>query len=383
MSCYSPFVSKNSILSAYLVPIATLLSMGMYVGCADPVGFDSADQNQSKTNGGKAASIVYNCMNATLTSAGTKWSYHVPQIMNLMNSVTLKVTKSESKQPGQSPVSEVIGSFNLNKVGTDRFSDNNLTVTLKQLAQKKSIVVQHGSLGITARAENGWCKSSTRSVPQSNPSTPSRPSTSTSPSNVTFEGTKQVSIGATQATELSPKIRAFLDMIAAAEGTSIMNNPCGQADYGYASLFECYRYESRRFHSYADHPRQFFTTSWGSSTDASGRYQFQARTWDEVARQEGLSDFSPANQDRGVVNRLKSRGSYRFISQIQIGSSPNYAFKQALDASACEWASLPAISGSANHKRTVGGMPSCYGQITHKAEDLYGVFVSAYYKYAR
>ena len=157
---------------------------------------------------------------------------------------------------------------------------------------------------------------------------------------MTFEGTKQVNIGATEATEFSPKIRAFLDMIAAAEGTSIMNTSCGQAEYGYASLFECYQYSSHRFYGDTDHPRQSFSTGWGSYTDAAGRYQFLAPTWDEVAREDRLVDFSPANQDRGAINRLKSRGSLVWISKIQIGSSPGYAFRKAVDESACEWASL-------------------------------------------
>ena len=218
----------------------------------------------------------------------------------------------------------------------------------------------------------------------SSSSDPSPPAPSPlTPTLITFEQTKQVSIGITEATDLSPKIRAFLDMLAAAEGTSIMNNPCGKADYGYASLFECYRYSSRRFYSYADHPRQSFSTGWGSYTDASGRYQFQAATWDEVADQDGLSDFSPANQDRAAVNRIKARGAYHLISQVQIGRTPDSAFKRAVDECACEWASLPALYGSRNHHRTVSGMPSCYGQVTHRIEDLYDVFVAAYTTYAR
>ena len=219
----------------------------------------------------------------------------------------------------------------------------------------------------------------------SSPTQPDSPRTnlSVSPVNVNFEGSKTVSVGATKATEFSPRVRAFLDMIAAAEGTSVMNTPCGQADYGYATLFECYAYSSRQFYSYSDHPRRSFDTGWGSYTDAAGRYQFLSQTWDEVAYQERLRDFSPSNQDRGAVNRLKARGSWSYISQIQVGNAPDYAFKKAVDANACEWASLPAIYGSSNHYRTVGGMPSCYGQVTHRFEDLYQVFKAAYNQYTR
>ena len=365
----------------YPIPVLILFTF-VFAACADPVRFQQngleASSDLNDKTGGSAAQIVYECMNATITSAGVKWSYHVPQIMNLMNSIQLQVNKSETG----SSVNELIGTYSLNKIGTDTFSNQNLVVKLRQVGAKKSIQVQHGSLGLTIRPENGWCRVHSSSGPPAGSGSPTPGTGSVTPSStITFEGTKQVSIGVTKASELSPKVRAFLDMIAAAEGTSIMNNPCGNMDYGYASLFECYRYESRRFSSYSDHPRQFFTTSWGSSTDAAGRYQFQAATWDEVAYQEGLSDFSPANQDRATVNRLKSRGAYSFISQMQVGASADYAFKQALDASACEWASLPAISGSANHRRTVGGMPSCYGQVTHHVEDLYQVFKAAYAHY--
>ena len=202
------------------------------------------------------------------------------------------------------------------------------------------------------------------------------------PRRVRFGASKEVMVGVTEASGHSARERAFLDMIAAAEGTSVMNNPCGQAAYGYQSLFECYRYSSRRFSNYRDHPRLAFQTGWGSYTDAAGRYQFLSTTWDEIVRAERLPDFSPAQQDRAALNRLRARGSIGYIAQTSLGASPDSAFKRAVDASACEWASLPAIYGSSNHYVTTQGLPSCHGQVVYPFEDLYQVFRAAYESYA-
>ena len=204
----------------------------------------------------------------------------------------------------------------------------------------------------------------------------------TGPRRVRFGRSKEVMVGVTESIGHSARERAFLDMIAAAEGTSVMNNPCGQAAYGYQSLFECYRYSSRRFSSYRDHPRLAFQTGWGSYTDAAGRYQFLSTTWDEIVRAERLPDFSPAQQDRAALNRLRARGSLAYIAQTSLGASSDDAFKRAVDASACEWASLPAIYGSSNHYVTTQGLPSCHGQVVYPFEDLYQVFRAAYESYA-
>jgi muramidase (phage lysozyme) len=67
----------------------------------------------------------------------------------------------------------------------------------------------------------------------------------------------------------------------------------------------------RRFTSYADHPRQFHTITSGphkgEKTSAAGNYQFIGSTWDEVAGANGLTDFSPANQDRGAILLARQR----------------------------------------------------------------------------
>ena len=53
----------------------------------------------------------------------------------------------------------------------------------------------------------------------------------------------------------------------------------------------------------------------------------------------------------------------------------------AVDALACEWASLPAVYGSRSHRASYNGTPSCYGQLVHSFADLYKVFYEAYQRY--
>lgn len=57
----------------------------------------------------------------------------------------------------------------------------------------------------------------------------------------------------------------------------------------------------KTFDSYADHPRIYEKRPDGRVSSAAGRYQFTASTWDWVAKEAGLTDFSPESQDRGAI----------------------------------------------------------------------------------
>ena len=173
-----------------------------------------------------------------------------------------------------------------------------------------------------------------KEAPTSAPETPSA-----DPSGTTTSGSS------TQNTSLKPEVRAFLDLIAWAEG----------ADYNVM-------FTGRRFSSFADHPR-IKITSGGLTSNAAGRYQFLASTWDETKRALGLKDFSPASQDLAAVYLIdKKRKALKFVEQGTKG------LKQALDLLSYEWASFP---------------PARYPQKTRSFEALTNKYISFLLKYRR
>lgn len=118
--------------------------------------------------------------------------------------------------------------------------------------------------------------------------------------------------------------KAFLDMLAYAEGTA--------GPDGYRTLFG-----GGLFDSFADHPRQIFsfTNKRGEAlkTSAAGRYQFLARTWDDLARRLSLPDFGPESQDAGALELVRQRGA---LADVQAGR-----INQAIAKCSKVWASLP------------------------------------------
>lgn len=117
----------------------------------------------------------------------------------------------------------------------------------------------------------------------------------------------------------NPQVQAMLRVIRRGEGTA--------DEAGYRRHFG-----GRLFNSFADHPRVKITAG-GYTSTAAGAYQFLASTWDETARIMGLSDFSPANQDRGAVGRIVYR---RALDDVLAGR-----FEVAIKKLGKEWASLP------------------------------------------
>ena len=116
-------------------------------------------------------------------------------------------------------------------------------------------------------------------------------------------------------------VRAFLDMIAYAEGTA------GHGEDGYNIL-----YGYGTFDSYADHPRQYIPFR-QTTTSAAGRYQILARTWDGLQRKLRLPDFSPQSQDAAAVELIRERGA---LADVQAGRTA-----RAIGKVAKVWASLP------------------------------------------
>ncbi|MGP5531224.1 glycoside hydrolase family 24 protein [Psychrobacter celer] len=129
-----------------------------------------------------------------------------------------------------------------------------------------------------------------------------------------------------------PNVRKFLDLISYTEGTQ---------GNGYHTAFG-----GGRLSSLNDHPRYLksFRQTDGkmNKTSAAGRYQFVRKTWDGVARQYGLRDFSPHNQDLGAVALLFQRGA---IPALLKGD-----YQTAVRRTGAEWASLPTSNYKQNKR---------------------------------
>lgn len=103
----------------------------------------------------------------------------------------------------------------------------------------------------------------------------------------------------------------FLDVISRAEGTSNYGNN------GYNTLFG-----GSQFSDYSDHPRQYFDHN-GTRTSAAGRYQITAQSWDDAVKALGLTDFSPANQDKAALWLAQRAGQGENIRNGNITGAAN------------------------------------------------------------
>ncbi|WP_448596760.1 hypothetical protein [Thermoleptolyngbya sp.] len=150
--------------------------------------------------------------------------------------------------------------------------------------------------------------------------------------------------GGSANTTLSPNVRAFLDMIAYAEGTS--------GPDGYRTMFT-----GRLFNDFSRHPDQAITSG-GLTSTAAGRYQFLTTTWNEVKAKLGLTDFSPESQDLACVELIRRRGALEMVEAGNIAG--------AINRCRMEWASLP-------------GSP--YGQPVKTMSELLNVYEQALRRY--
>jgi muramidase (phage lysozyme) len=121
-----------------------------------------------------------------------------------------------------------------------------------------------------------------------------------------------------------PAVQAFLRMLRACEGTSGPN--------GYRTMFG-----GELFNGYADHPRKLITRRLLGgkeiSSTAAGAYQFLSRTWDDLVKRYGFTDFSPASQDAAAVALIHGRSALATILDGRI--------EDAITQCNREWASLP------------------------------------------
>ena len=107
------------------------------------------------------------------------------------------------------------------------------------------------------------------------------------------------------------------------------------------------------FDSFSDHPRKpVYLPRLGLTSTAAGAYQFLARTWDNLVKQYGFTDFSSANQDDAAVKLIEGRGALEDVLAGRLDEAIRKCNK--------EWASLP-------------GSP--YGQPTRTLSALREVYV--------
>ncbi len=107
------------------------------------------------------------------------------------------------------------------------------------------------------------------------------------------------------------RVKAFLDTIAAAEGTASPD--------GYRT-----QYTGTKFVSFQDHPREMRCgRRYGKKlcSDAAGRYQFLSTTWDRFSKKFGVRDFSPENQDLMAIELIREKGALEDIEAGRLESA--------------------------------------------------------------
>ena len=124
------------------------------------------------------------------------------------------------------------------------------------------------------------------------------------------------------------RVKAFLDTIAAAEGTAAAD--------GYRT-----QYTGSKFVSFSDHPRELKCgRRYGKKlcSDAAGRYQFLSTTWDRFAKKFGAKDFSPHNQDLMAIELIREKGA---LGDVEAGR-----LESAVRKLAYIWPSFRRYGGS-------------------------------------
>lgn len=106
------------------------------------------------------------------------------------------------------------------------------------------------------------------------------------------------------------------------------------------------------FNDFSKHPNIRESVPWrtdGKKSDAAGAYQFLSSTWNPIANKYGLSDFSPANQDKGAW--ILAQRDYKLKTGKDLQESLETGqIDKVFKALSSTWTSLP--SGSEKNKLT-------------------------------
>jgi muramidase (phage lysozyme) len=123
-------------------------------------------------------------------------------------------------------------------------------------------------------------------------------------------------------------------------------------DKGYTTQFT-----GKQFTDLSRHPAQINSSN-GLSSDAAGAYQFLSTTYNPAAKRLGITDFSPASQERVGKHLAQQRGM-----NTDTVFTDKAAFLKELDKIAPEWASMPTLSTGTSYYGQGGLTPDRAWQI--------------------
>ena len=156
------------------------------------------------------------------------------------------------------------------------------------------------------------------------------------------------------------RVRAFLDMIAEAEGWFYDENK---------NIHRPTKYEEisgwQPITDISDHPHKK-----GKWSSAAGPYQFMPGDWDTAKKDTGLTDFTPQSQDIAAVHLLRTRN--RIMEAILADD-----ILEAIQRASGTWASLPDKNNSKNGD--VNNFPASHykGQHAAPANELFKFYSNA------
>lgn len=145
-----------------------------------------------------------------------------------------------------------------------------------------------------------------------------------------------------------PKVKAFLDTIAAAEGTHDAYNMVVYDKPGRGSITD--------FDAHPNVKRTQVINGVRTPSTAAGRYQFLYKTYGGLAKATGLTDFSPQSQDVNAVELLRQIGA---IAALQKGD-----LATATREAATQWAGLPGAlaKSSGQSSRSAASVTADYAR---------------------